>query len=113
MGPRLSSWTLSPEDRYFKIKSREELSPAWAKKICRPDISHSWDQGDLPNYMCREKFLGHQGRERVPGNICPASLPETLTLKSILVNKRCMCTLGRVLSHIAIHNEQDDWLEKT
>ena len=68
MGPRLSSWTLSPEDRYFKIKSREELSPAWVKKIRRPHISHSWDQGDLPNYTCRERFLGHQRRERVSVN---------------------------------------------
>ena len=56
---RLSSWSLSPMDRYSKTASaREELSPAQIKD--RPYISHSQDQGHLPNYTLAKRLLGGQ-----------------------------------------------------
>ena len=53
MGPRLSSWDLSPVNRYSRIKIMEGTRRSWVllgEKIKRPHISHSWGQGDLPNY---------------------------------------------------------------
>ena len=53
MGPRLSSWDLSPVNRYSRIKIMEGTRRSWVllgEKIKRPHISHSWGQRDLPNY---------------------------------------------------------------
>ena len=67
MGPRLSSWSLSPVDRYSKIAgAREELSPAQIRDK-RPHFPHSQSQGDLPDYTCAERLLsGQKGRGRHP-----------------------------------------------
>ena len=55
MGPRLNSWSLSPVDRYSKIRGGAEPYPDK-----RPHISHSQGQGDLPYYTCTKKLLGGQ-----------------------------------------------------
>lgn len=73
-------WNLPLKDSRVQGKNngrnREELSPDWVKERRRLHISHSWGQGDLPNYTCTEKFLRGQRRQRV--SLCPGSLIETL-----------------------------------
>lgn len=93
-------------------KEQRGAESCLGKRDMEATYFHFWDQGDLPNYTCRESSLAIREGRGYQSIICPASLPETLMLKSILV-KRMYVHIGRVLGHIVIQNEQDDWPEKT
>ena len=69
MGPRLSTWSLSPVDRYSKMKTiaggrRSWALPRW--EIKRPHIPHSPSQGELPDYTHTERLLEGQKRRGAP-----------------------------------------------
>ena len=68
MGPRLSSWRLSPGEVGQTWGTGQERSLALPRyEIKRQHISHSQGQGDIPDYTCQECFLESQkGRECHP-----------------------------------------------
>ena len=94
-------------------KDATGAGPCLSKKIRQPHFSHSCGQGDRPDHTAHRTDPHRSEKRRGwQPTMCPAKLPETLALESILA-ERCAWTWERALSQIKHGQEQVNWPEVT